>query len=87
MEEFANAKTNFDKKIETHEYEINEMNKNLSAEMSKGNEEVKVTLTKNLQDQTSKLTDLSTNIDKKLNDQEKDLVGMKSELTSDLDSV
>lgn len=63
------------------------MNKNLSAEMSKGNEEVKVTLTKNLQDQTSKLTDLSTNIDKKLNDQEKDLVGMKSELTSELDSA
>ena len=87
MEELANAKANFDKKIETHEYEINEMNKNLSAEMSKGNEEVKGTLTKNLQDQTSKLSDLSANIDKKLTDQEKDLVGMKSELTSELDSA
>ena len=63
------------------------MNTNLSTEMSKANEDVKGTLTKNLEDQTSKLTDLSTNIDKKLNDQEKDLVGMKSELTSELDAV
>jgi hypothetical protein len=63
------------------------MNTNLSTEMSKANEDVKGTLTKNLEDQTSKLTDLSTNIDKKLNDQEKDLVGMKSELTSELDAA
>jgi hypothetical protein len=55
--------------------------------MSKANEDVKGTLTKNLEDQTSKLTDLSTNINKKLTDQEKDLVGMKSELTSELDAA
>jgi len=63
------------------------MNTNLSKEMSKANEDVKGTLTKNLEEQTSKLSDLSTNIDKKLTDQEKDLVGMKSELTSELDSA
>jgi hypothetical protein len=63
------------------------MNNNLSKEMSKANEDVKGTLTKNLEEQTSKLSDLSTNIDKKLTDQEKDLVGMKSELTSELDSA
>ena len=63
------------------------MNKNLSTEMSKVNEDVKGTLSKNLEDQTFNLTDLSNNIDKKLTDQEKDLVGMKSELTSELDAA
>lgn len=55
--------------------------------MSKVNEDVKGTLTKNLEEQTSKLADLNTNIDNKLSDQEKDLVGMKSELTSELDAA
>jgi len=63
------------------------MNTNLSSEMSKVNEDVKGTLTKNLEEQTSKLADLNTNIDNKLSDQEKDLVGMKSELTSELDAA
>jgi hypothetical protein len=63
------------------------MNTNLSSEMSKVNEDVKGTLTKNLEEQTSKLADLNSNIDKKLSDQEKDLVGMKSELTSELDAA
>ena len=63
------------------------MNTNLSSEMSKVNEDVKGTLTKNLEEQTSKLADLNTNIDNKLTDQEKDLVGMKSELTSELDAA
>jgi hypothetical protein len=63
------------------------MNTNLSSEMSKVNEDVKGTLTKNLEEQTSKLADLNSNIDNKLSDQEKDLVGMKSELTSELDAA
>jgi len=63
------------------------MNTNLSSEMSKVNEEVKGTLTKNLEEQTSKLADLNTNIDNKLSVQEKDLVGMKSELTSEMDAA
>jgi len=63
------------------------MNTNLSSEMSNLNEDVKGTLTKNLEEQTSKLADLNTNIDNKLSDQEKDLVGMKSELTSELDAA
>lgn len=63
------------------------MNTNLFTEISKANEDVKGTLTKNLENQTSKLTDLSTNINEKLTDQEKDLVGMKSELTSELDAA
>jgi len=63
------------------------MNTNLSSEMSKVNEDVKGTLTKNLEEQTSKLADLNTNIDNKLSDQEKDLVGMKSELTSEMDAA
>ena len=86
-EELANSKAIFDRKIETHEHEINEMNTNLSIEMSKVNEDVKGTLTKNLEDQTFKLTDLSNNIDKKLTDQEKDLVGMKFELANELDAA
>ena len=63
------------------------MNKNLSTEMSKVNEDVKGTLSKNLEDQTFKLTDLSNNIEKKLTDQEKDLVGMKFELATELDAA
>jgi|LauGreDrversion4_2_1035121.scaffolds.fasta_scaffold475437_2 hypothetical protein len=63
------------------------MNANLSSEMSKVNEDVRGTLTKNLEEQTSKLADLNTNIDNKLSDQEKDLVGMKSELTNELDAA
>ena len=86
-EELANSKAVFDRKIETHEHEINEMNKNLSTEMSKVNEDVKGTLSKNLEDQTFKLTDLSNNIEKKLTDQEKDLVGMKFELAIELDAA
>ena len=86
-EELANSKAVFDRKIETHEHEINEMNKNLSTEMSKVNEDVKGTLSKNLEDQTFNLTDLSNNIDKKLTDQEKDLVGMKFELANELDAA
>ena len=86
-EELANSKAVFDRKIETHEHEINEMNKNLSTEMSKVNEDVKGTLSKNLEDQTFKLTDLSNNIEKKLTDQEKDLVGMKFELATELDAA
>ena len=86
-EELANSKAVFDRKIETHEHEINEMNKNLSTEMSKVNEDVKGTLSKNLEDQTFNLTDLSNNIEKKLTDQEKDLVGMKFELATELDAA
>ena len=86
-EELAKSKAIFDRKIETHEHEINEMNTNLSTEMSKVNEDVKGTLSKNLEDQTFKLTDLSNNIDKKLTDQEKDLVGMKFELANELDAA
>ena len=86
-EELANSKAVFDRKIETHKHEINEMNKNLSTEMSKVNEDVKGTLSKNLEDQTFKLTDLSNNIEKKLTDQEKDLVGMKFELANELDAA
>jgi len=63
------------------------MNTNLSSEMSKVNEDVKGTLTKKKEEQTSKLADLNTNIDNKLSDQEKDLVGMKSELTSEMDAA